>query len=69
MGLTIKHRLIDLKIRQRDLLIELRKRGFSQLQESGLSSMINGYYSGPMGDAVLEMAEKILDSYEEKRKD
>jgi hypothetical protein len=50
--------------KNRDVLSELHNRGFKTLNDSMLSSIINGHYNYGMAPEVLEEIKKIIDGWE-----
>lgn len=64
--LQIKTRLMRLGLKQVDLLEPLRMQGFSSLNPSFLSRIINGRTVGPTPEAVLGTIEQILNEKERR---
>ena len=64
MGKELKLRLCQLGIKQCELVVELKKRGFSSMSASYLSGIINGYQTGPTPNAVLKTVDQILKEHE-----
>lgn len=64
--LQIKTRLIQLGLKQVDLLEPLWKRGFTGLSSPYLNRIINRRDNGPTAKAVLESIEIILSELEQE---
>lgn len=63
-GLNIQAKLKRLRLTQRWLLDQLHGRGFVELRESTLSSILTGAYKAPLADSVISASEEILKSQE-----
>lgn len=59
-AINIKTRLLQAGLKQRDLLELLKKRGFSNLSDSLLSSAIHGRWTGKTADSVIVTIDLIL---------
>lgn len=68
MGNTTKVRLAILGKKQIDLLFEIRKRGYKNLEPPTLSTYINGNSTSPQAQAVLELIDTILTEWESEVK-
>ena len=66
MGNIYKSRLAALGKRQVDLLAEVRKRGYKNLQPPQISNYLSGMYTGPQAQAVLKIIGDILDEWEKE---
>ncbi len=62
--MSIKVRLLELNKRQVDLLDEVRRRGYPNLDQSVLSRYVNGRVISPQARTVLALCEEILDEWE-----
>lgn len=60
----IKIRLLQLGKKQVDLLAEIRKRGYKNLQPPALSAYINRKDTTAQAERVLELADEILKEWE-----
>ena len=63
---NIKNRLNNVGKTQRWLVEELRKRGFTGVDASKLSTIINGRYTYGCAHPVLEESDRILSELESK---
>ena len=62
--MLIKIKLLELGKRQTDLLDELRKRGWKRLQQTELSTIVNGRLTTKKAQSVLAMCYEILEDWE-----
>ena len=65
--MNIKIRLLELGKKQVDLVDELRKHGFPKLGPSLLSRYINGRHVTPQAHSVMDMCDKILTEWEQRK--
>ena len=68
MGNSVKIRLAKINKKQVDLLKEIRKRGFKNLQPPALSTYINGNSTAPQSEAVMKLVYEILSKWEKEQK-
>lgn len=66
MGNTTKVRLAMLGKKQVDVLSEVRKRGYSNLEVSQLNAYINERNTTPQAKAVMKIVDDVLDEWESK---
>lgn len=66
MANVVRPRLAELGKTQVELLKEIRKRGFKNLNAQQLSKYANGHEITPQSEAVMEIAFEILDEWENK---
>lgn len=59
-AINIKTRLLHAGLSQRNLMELLKKRGFSNLSDSSLSSIIHGRWEGKTAESVLSTIDIIL---------
>ena len=64
--MEIKYNLLLLGKRQIDLVREIRKRGYPKMTASLFSKYLNGYEPTPQCEAVLKLAEQIIDEWKEQ---
>lgn len=64
MGQELRIRLLQCGIKQCQLVVELKKRGYKSMSASYLSGIISGYQTGPTPDAVLKVIEEIINEKE-----
>ena len=62
--MEIKIELLKLGKRQKDLIAELRGRGF-KVSPSDFSCMVNGYLQTPKAEKVLAESEVIINEWKE----
>lgn len=62
--MEIKIRLLRLGKKHKDLLGEIRKRGYPGLSKTQLSIYINRKDTGPQSQRVMEVIYKILEEWE-----
>lgn len=65
--MNIKIKLLELNKRQKDLLEELRNRGYS-IQPPELSVFINKQLTTPKADVILGLCDEILTEWENESK-
>lgn len=65
--MLIKIKLLELGKRQTDLLDELRRRGWKRLQQTELSTIVNGKLTTPKARSVLAMCDEILADWENNK--
>ena len=66
MGNTTKVRLAILGKKQVDVLSEVRKRGYANLEASQLNAYINERNTTPQAKAVMKIVDDVLDEWESK---
>lgn len=64
MSNIVRPRLALLGKTQVELLSEVRKRGFTNLTTSQFSKYVNGHECTPQARAVMQVAFKVLDEWE-----
>ena len=57
--------MMDLDVKQVDLILELHKRGIT-VQPPEMSNILRGIYTTPKAKKVLELCKEILDEYDAK---
>lgn len=65
--MNIKIRLLQLGKRQTDLLDELHKMGYNEVEAPTLSNSISYRLRTPKGDMVRELCDQILTKWEQER--
>ncbi len=65
----LKLRLVELDKRQTDIVRELQKRGFKNLDRATFSSYLSRTRTGPQADTVLALAEEIVTQWEKEAKE
>ena len=66
MGNTTQVRLVMLGKKQVDVLSEVRKRGYANLEASQLNAYINERNTTPQAKAVMKIVDDVLDEWESK---
>lgn len=66
MGNTTKVRLAMLGKKQVDVLSEVRRRGYANLELSQLNAYINGRNTTPQAKAVMKIVDDVLNEWENK---
>lgn len=64
MANAVRPRLANLDKTQVELLKEIRKRGFTNLNSQQLSKYVNGHECTPQARAVMQVAFEVLDEWE-----
>lgn len=64
--MLIKVKLFELGKRQTDLIDELHKRGYKNIQPSELSLMISKRLTTPKAETFLQLCEEIIKEWETK---
>lgn len=60
--------LMKLGKTQRDLLEELKKRGYPRLYQQQLSAYIRGTVCGPQSEAVIKIVHEIIDQWKDGKR-
>ncbi len=60
--------LMKLGKTQRDLLEELKKRGYPRLYQQQLSAYIRGTVCGPQSEAVIKIVHEIIDNWRNEKR-
>ncbi len=64
LGQELRIKLLQHGIKQCQLVVELKKRGYKSMSASYLSGIISGYQTGPTPDAVLKIIKEIINEKE-----